>query len=62
MWWVIVTGLQPTSFLNNTINKLTNLINDKIVTSVVIAYRVRYIIDVEVSENIHNITNEQKTI
>jgi hypothetical protein len=50
--------ITPTCFLNNTINKLINLINDKIVTSVVIAYRVRYIIDVEISEKLHNKTNE----
>lgn len=42
----------------NTILKLINIINDKIVTSIESVYGVRYIIDIEVSEYIHNKTNE----
>ena len=36
--------------IKNTISKVINLNNDKIVTMVVIAGSVRYIIDIEVSE------------
>jgi len=40
----------------NTTYKVINLNNDKIVTRVVIAGSVRYIIDIKVSEKIHNYT------
>ena len=40
--------------IKNTISKVINLNNDKIVTMVVIAGSVRYIIDIKISEIIHN--------
>jgi hypothetical protein len=40
--------------IRNTISKVINLNNDKIVTVVVIAGSVRYIIDIKVSEINHN--------
>ena len=40
--------------IRNTISKVINLNNDKIVTMIVIAGSVRYIIDIKVSEVIHN--------
>ena len=40
--------------IKNTTSKVINLNNDKIVTVVVIAGSVRYIIDIKVSEIIHN--------
>jgi hypothetical protein len=40
--------------IKNTVCKVINLNNDKIVTRVVIAGSVRYIIDIKVSEMIHN--------
>ena len=40
--------------IRNTICKVINLNNDKIVTMVVIAGSVRYIINIKVSELIHN--------
>ena len=39
--------------IRNTISKLINLNNDKMVTMVVIAGSVRYIIDIKISEIIH---------
>ena len=41
--------------IRNTISKVINLNNDKIVTMIVIAGSVRYIIDINISEIIHNI-------
>ena len=41
--------------IRNTISKVINLNNDKIVTMIVIAGSVRYIIDIKISEIIHNI-------
>ena len=38
----------------NTISKVVNLNNDKMVTTIVITGSVRYIIDIKVSEVIHN--------
>lgn len=39
--------------IKNTINKVINLNNDKMVTMVEINHSVRYIIDIEVSEKFH---------
>ena len=41
--------------VRNTISKVINLNNDKMVTMVEITRRVRYIIDIKISEIFHNI-------
>ena len=48
--------------IKNTISKVLNLNNDKIVTMIVIAGSVRYIIDIKISEIIHNIKELKKLI